>query len=109
MRIAMLLCCFVGALPMRAQDDVLMRAMRDEMARSMKEPQLANLEKPYFIAYRATERDVSSLRMAFNSCRRFSVVLGYAIFSSLSVSRTIWETISRAFSLSSAGTAYQGA
>jgi hypothetical protein len=38
MRIAMLLCCFVAALPMRAQDDVLMRAMRDEMARSMKEP-----------------------------------------------------------------------
>jgi hypothetical protein len=47
---------------------------------------------------------VSSLRIDFNSCRRFAVVLGYAIFSPLSVSRTIWETINRAFSLSSAGT-----
>ena len=51
----------------------------------------------------------SSLRIDFNSRRRFAVVFGYAILSSLSVSRTIWETINRAFSLSSAGTTYQGA
>lgn len=51
----------------------------------------------------------SSLRIDFNSCRRFGVVLGYAIFRSSNVSRTIRETISRAFSLSSEGTAYQGA
>jgi hypothetical protein len=52
---------------------------------------------------------VSTLRIAFNSSMRFAVVLGYAIFRPLNVSRTIWETIKRAFSLSSAGTAYQGA
>ena len=52
---------------------------------------------------------VSSLRIDFNSWRLFGVVLGYAIFRSLSVSRTIRETIKRAFSLSSAGTTYQGA
>ena len=51
----------------------------------------------------------SNLRMAFNSCRRFAVVLGYARFNSLSLSRTICETINRTFSLSSAGTTYQGA
>jgi hypothetical protein len=56
--------------------------------------------KPYF---------VSSLRIDFNSRQRFAVVLGYAIFSPLNASRTIWETINRAFSLSSAGTTYQGA
>ena len=35
--------------------------------------------------------------------------LGICHLKSLNVSRTIWETISRAFSLSSAGTTYQGA
>jgi hypothetical protein len=38
-----------------AADDVVMRAMRDELARSMKKLQLENLQKPYFIAYRAVE------------------------------------------------------
>jgi hypothetical protein len=38
-----------------------------------------------------------------------SVVLGYAILSSPAHPSTICETISRAFSLSSAGTTYQGA
>ncbi len=51
----------------------------------------------------------SRLRIDLNSRRRFAVVLGYAILSSLSASRTIWETTNRAFSLSSAGTTYQGA
>ena len=36
---------------------------------------------------------MSSLRIDFNSARRFGVVLGYAIFSALNVSRTNWETI----------------
>jgi predicted Zn-dependent protease len=67
MRIATLLCFFVAALPIGAQDDVLMRAMRDEMARSMKELQLANLEKPYFIAYRATERDDTGVGASFGA------------------------------------------
>src|SRR5664279_1422880 len=51
----------------------------------------------------------SCLRIDFNSLRRFGVVLGYAIFSSLNTSRIILETINLAFSLSSAGTTYQGA
>jgi len=67
MRIATWLFLFAAALPVRAQDDVLMRAMRDELARSMKELQLENLEKPYFIAYRATERDDSSVAASFGA------------------------------------------
>ena len=51
----------------------------------------------------------SRLRMARSSFRRFASDLGYAIRRSLSASRTIWDTINRAFSLSSAGTTYQGA
>jgi hypothetical protein len=46
---------FVGQLPLLAADDVVMRAMHDELARSMKKLQLENLQKPYFIAYRAIE------------------------------------------------------
>jgi len=52
---------------MRAQDDVLMRAMRDEMARSMKELQIPSLERPYFIAYRAVERDNTSVGASFGA------------------------------------------
>lgn len=48
------------------------------------------------------------LRMDCSSARRLAVVFGYADFSSLSVPRTIAEIITRAFSLSSAGTAYHG-
>ena len=51
----------------------------------------------------------SSSRMDFNSRRRFAVVLGYAILNPLSVSRTMRETIKRAFSLSSAGITNHGA
>lgn len=51
----------------------------------------------------------SSLRMACNSLRRFGVVFGYSIFRSWSDSRIIWEMMSRAFSLSSAGTTFHGA
>ncbi len=67
MRIATLLCLLAGALPVRAQDDALMRAMRDEMARSMKELHIENLEKPYFIAYRATDRDDTSVAASFGA------------------------------------------
>lgn len=41
------------------------------------------------------------LRINLHSCRRFAVVFGYAIFSSLNASMTICETINLAFSLSS--------
>ena len=36
-------------------DDVVGRAMRDELTRSMKELRLAQLERPYYIAYRVQE------------------------------------------------------
>ena len=51
----------------------------------------------------------AALRIAFNSCRWLALILGYVILSSLNASRIIWETINRAFSLSSAGMTYQGA
>jgi len=44
-------------------DDVVMRAMKDELARSMKQLQLQQMEKPYFIAYRAediTQHEISA-------------------------------------------------
>jgi len=63
----MLLCLIGAAIPARAQDDALMRAMRDEMARSMKELQIPNLEKPYFIAYRAIERENTSVAASFGA------------------------------------------
>ena len=50
-----------------------------------------------------------SLRMDFNSRRRFALIFGYSIFRSPNVSRMIWETINRAFSLSSVGTTCQRA
>jgi len=36
-------------------DDTIRRAMRDELARSMEKLQLAQLDRPYFIAYRVRE------------------------------------------------------
>jgi hypothetical protein len=37
------------------QDDVVMKAMRDELSRSTTQLHLANLDKPYFIAYRVDD------------------------------------------------------
>ncbi len=54
-------------------------------------------------------KNQSVLRISSNSLRRCALVSGYAICKLLSVSTTIWETIKRAFFLSSAGIAYQGA
>ena len=51
----------------------------------------------------------SCLRMDCSSRRRCALGLGYAIFIFLNVSTMIWDVIRRAFSLSSAGTTYQGA
>jgi hypothetical protein len=39
-------------------DDVLTRAMRDELVRSMKELRLADLDRPYFIAYKVTDTEI---------------------------------------------------
>ncbi len=50
-----------------AADDVVMRAMKDEMARSMKKLQLENLQKPYFIAYRAIESDGCTVEASFGA------------------------------------------
>jgi hypothetical protein len=50
-----------------AQDDVVLRAMRDELARSMQQLQLEKLEKPYFIAYRVTEKNSAEAKAAFGA------------------------------------------
>jgi hypothetical protein len=50
---------------------------------------------------------VSRLRIDCNSCQRLAFVLGQVILSPSNESRTIWDTISQAFCLSSAGTTYQ--
>ncbi len=44
-----------------------MKAMRDEMARSMKKLQLENLQKPYFIAYRAMENNSCGVEASFGA------------------------------------------
>src|SRR6266702_2038911 len=51
----------------------------------------------------------SCVRISESSVRRFAVASGYRRSSFPSVSTIIWETMSRAFSLSSAGTIYHGA
>jgi predicted Zn-dependent protease len=50
-----------------AADDIVMRAMRDELARSMKKLQLENLQKPYFISYRAVETSGCSASASFGA------------------------------------------
>jgi hypothetical protein len=51
----------------------------------------------------------SCLAIDCRSWRRFALIFGYDIFSSVSSSIIIWDTIKRAVSLSCAGMAYQGA
>jgi TldD protein len=48
-------------------DDVVMRAMRDELERSMRKLQLENLQKPYFVAYRAVELQNCSISASFGA------------------------------------------
>jgi predicted Zn-dependent protease len=55
------------ARPASAQDDVVLRAMRDELARSMQQLQLEKLEKPYFIAYRVTEKNSAEAKASFGA------------------------------------------
>jgi predicted Zn-dependent protease len=43
------------------QDDVVMKAMRDELSRSMTQLHLADLDKPYFIAYRVTDNSTTKV------------------------------------------------
>ncbi len=50
-------CLFCAmAMPLWAADAVVMKAMRDELARSMERLKEAQLDTPYFIAYRVRER-----------------------------------------------------
>ena len=53
--------------PAAAEEDVLQRALQDELARSMAELQLENLDRPYFIAYRARETRSQSASATFGS------------------------------------------
>lgn len=50
-----------------ARDDVMARAMKDELARSMEKLQVENLEKPYFVSYRALERQAVTVRGTLGS------------------------------------------
>src|SRR5215831_13908829 len=47
--------------------DVVMRAMQDELARSMKKLVLENLQRPYFVAYRAVETEGCSATASFGA------------------------------------------
>ena len=48
-------------------DDVVGRAMRDELTRSMKELRLAQLERPYYIAYRVQEAQSLNASASYGS------------------------------------------
>jgi hypothetical protein len=51
----------------QGQQDPLERAMRDEMARTMAKLQLAELDKPYFVAYRVREGSGVSASASFGA------------------------------------------
>jgi PmbA/TldA metallopeptidase C-terminal domain len=78
----LLICCFIGGLlRASAQDDMVMKAMRDELDRSMKQLRLERLDKPYFIAYRVSDRTDSVIAATLGgltsnqqSCRRLLTV-----------------------------------
>ena len=59
--------CLLSSRSAAAQDDVVLRAMRDELARSMQKLQLEKLERPYFIAYRVTEKNTAEVKASFGA------------------------------------------
>jgi hypothetical protein len=63
--VAILVAPFLQA--QRPQDDVVMRAMQDELARSMSQLQLLQMDKPYFIAYRAQDVTVQEITATLGS------------------------------------------
>jgi len=71
-RTSLMLCILGAALPLLAQDDIVVRAMRDEMDRSMKQLQLENLEKPYYISYRVIDSDSTSVSASFGALNNSS-------------------------------------
>jgi predicted Zn-dependent protease len=69
---ALIFFVFAPAVPLCAQDDIVMKAMRDELDRSMKQLQLENLEKPYFISYRVFDSDSSNVSASFGALNNSS-------------------------------------
>jgi predicted Zn-dependent protease len=67
-----MLCALAAALPLCAQDDIVVKAMRDEMDRSMKQLQLENLEKPYFISFRVIDSDNTNVSASFGALNNSS-------------------------------------
>ena len=59
--------CLLSPRSAAAQDDIVLRAMRDELARSMQKLQLEKLERPYFIAYRVTEKNTAEVKASFGA------------------------------------------
>ncbi len=57
----------IAACPWLVAQDVIDQAMRAEMARSMEKLRLENLDKPYFIAYRISERTQQQVSASFGS------------------------------------------
>ncbi len=55
--------------PLRAAEtnDLVLQAMRDELARSTSQLQLANLDRPYFIAYRVQDSGSQGVAATFGS------------------------------------------
>jgi len=58
LRILMLLALAAGPM-VAAEDDVVMKAMRDELGRSMQQLHLPDVDKPYFIAYRVNDGEIT--------------------------------------------------
>jgi TldD protein len=60
-------CLAGGAASSFAQGDVVMKAMHDELDRSMKQLRLEALDKPYFIAYRVSDRRTATVSATLGS------------------------------------------
>jgi predicted Zn-dependent protease len=57
----------LSCLAVLAADDAMTSAMRDELERSMRKLQLENLQKPFFISYRAVESQSCSAAASFGA------------------------------------------
>jgi predicted Zn-dependent protease len=71
-RTLLILCVFASAIPLWAQDDIVMKAMHDELDRSMKQLQLENLEKPYFISFRVIDSERTNVSASFGALENSS-------------------------------------
>ena len=50
-----------------AEDDVVVKAMKDELGRSMQELRAPDVEKPYFIAYRISDDEITYISASLGS------------------------------------------